>query len=144
MRHLPIPEQGRYLRLVLNGFYNYYAVPDQLPCPQRLLLPRALALASLPAAAQPAAPADVAEDDADRGALAAQPEVAAPLSRLAVRRHDLRWEPSALAAHARICAGGRRAIAVPTATDALCITRPSRSVRRTGEAPRRGFVARPS
>ena len=27
MRHLPIPEQGRSLRLVLNGFYNYYAVP---------------------------------------------------------------------------------------------------------------------
>ena len=27
MRHLPIPEQGRYLRLVVNGFYNYYAVP---------------------------------------------------------------------------------------------------------------------
>jgi hypothetical protein len=27
MRHLPIPEQGRYLRLVLNGFYNYHAVP---------------------------------------------------------------------------------------------------------------------
>lgn len=27
MRHMPIPEQGRYLRLVLNGFYNYYAVP---------------------------------------------------------------------------------------------------------------------
>ena len=26
MRHMPIPEQGRYLRLVLNGFYNYYAV----------------------------------------------------------------------------------------------------------------------
>ena len=21
-RHMPIPEQGRYLRLVLNGFYN--------------------------------------------------------------------------------------------------------------------------
>jgi RNA-directed DNA polymerase len=27
MRHLPIPEQGRYLRLVLNGFYNYSAGP---------------------------------------------------------------------------------------------------------------------
>jgi group II intron reverse transcriptase/maturase len=27
MMHMPIPEQGRYLRLVLNGFYNYYAVP---------------------------------------------------------------------------------------------------------------------
>jgi hypothetical protein len=22
-----IPEQGRYLRLVVNGFYNYFAVP---------------------------------------------------------------------------------------------------------------------
>jgi RNA-directed DNA polymerase len=27
MRHLPIPEQGRYLRLVLNCFWNYYAGP---------------------------------------------------------------------------------------------------------------------
>jgi hypothetical protein len=27
MQYLPIPEQGRYLRLVLNGFYNYHAVP---------------------------------------------------------------------------------------------------------------------
>ena len=67
---------------------------------------RALAPATLPAATQPATQADVAEDDADRGALAAQPEVAAPLSRLAVRRHDPRWEPGALAAHAGICAGG--------------------------------------
>jgi RNA-directed DNA polymerase len=27
MMHQPIPVQGRYLRRVLNGFYNYYAVP---------------------------------------------------------------------------------------------------------------------
>jgi RNA-directed DNA polymerase len=27
MRHLQIPEQSRYLRLVLSGFYNYHAVP---------------------------------------------------------------------------------------------------------------------
>jgi hypothetical protein len=27
MMHSAIPEQGRYLRLVVNGFYNYYAVP---------------------------------------------------------------------------------------------------------------------
>ena len=44
---------------------------DHLPCPQRLLLPRALALAALPAAPRPATQADVAEDDADCGALAA-------------------------------------------------------------------------
>jgi transposase-like protein len=54
---------------------------DQLPCPQRRLL------AALPAAAKPAAQADVAEDEADRGALAARPEATIPLSRLAVRRH---------------------------------------------------------
>ena len=27
-RHLPIPEQGRWLSSVLRGHYNYYAVPD--------------------------------------------------------------------------------------------------------------------
>jgi RNA-directed DNA polymerase len=27
-RHLPIPEQGRWLASVLRGHYNYYAVPD--------------------------------------------------------------------------------------------------------------------
>jgi RNA-directed DNA polymerase len=27
MRHMPIPEQERYLWLVLNGFYNHYAAP---------------------------------------------------------------------------------------------------------------------
>jgi len=26
--HLPIPEQGRWLARVLQGHYNYYAVPD--------------------------------------------------------------------------------------------------------------------
>ena len=26
-RHLPIPEQGRWLASVLRGHYNYYAVP---------------------------------------------------------------------------------------------------------------------
>jgi hypothetical protein len=33
MRHLPIPEQGRYLRLVLNGFYNYYTPFRPTPVP---------------------------------------------------------------------------------------------------------------
>ena len=26
--HLPIPDQGRWLRSVLQGHFNYYAVPD--------------------------------------------------------------------------------------------------------------------
>ncbi len=29
-RHLPIPEQGRWLTSVLRGHYNYYAVPDNI------------------------------------------------------------------------------------------------------------------
>jgi hypothetical protein len=54
---------------------------------------RALAPATLPPAAKPAAQADEAEDDADCAALAAQPEATAPLSRLAVRRHDPSGSP---------------------------------------------------
>ncbi len=27
-RHLPVPDQGRWLRSVLQGHFNYYAVPD--------------------------------------------------------------------------------------------------------------------
>ena len=27
-RHLPIPDQGRWLASALRGHYNYYAVPD--------------------------------------------------------------------------------------------------------------------
>jgi RNA-directed DNA polymerase len=48
MMHLPTPEQGRYLRLVLNGFYNYYAVPTNSRALNAFYLPRALALAALP------------------------------------------------------------------------------------------------
>ena len=29
-RHLPIPEQGRWLASVLRGHYNYYAVPGNI------------------------------------------------------------------------------------------------------------------
>jgi RNA-directed DNA polymerase len=106
MMHLPIPEQGRDLRLVLNGFYNYYAVPTNsralnafyyhvlshwLRCLRRRSQRHRLTWRKMMRIA---------------GALAAQPEATAPLSRLAVRRHDPRWEPGALAAHAGICAGG--------------------------------------
>ncbi len=29
-RHLPIPDQGRWLASVVQGHYNYYAVPDNI------------------------------------------------------------------------------------------------------------------
>jgi RNA-directed DNA polymerase len=108
MMHMPIPEQGRYLRLVLNGFYNYYAVPTNfralnafyyhvlwhwLRCLRRRSQRHRLTWRKMMRY---------------RGA-------SAPLSRLAVRRHDPRWEPGALAAHAGICAGAA-SNPVPTAT----------------------------
>jgi hypothetical protein len=36
-RHLPIPEQGRWLASVLRGHYNYYAVPDNSEALRRFL-----------------------------------------------------------------------------------------------------------
>jgi RNA-directed DNA polymerase len=42
MMHLPIPEQGRYLPLVVNGFYNYYAVPTNFRALNSLLAHHAL------------------------------------------------------------------------------------------------------
>ena len=88
MRHLPIPEQGRYLRLVVNGFYNYYAVPTNFRAPTPSTTMSWL-LAALPSAAQPAAPADVGEDDADRGPLAAEPALRHPFP-TGGSRHDPR------------------------------------------------------
>jgi hypothetical protein len=105
MRHLPIPEQGRYLRLLLNGFYNYYAVPTNfralnafyyhvlshwLRCLRRRSQRHKLTWRKMMRIAE----------------RWLQPEVAAPLSRLAVRRHDPRWEPGAVVPLAGICAGG--------------------------------------
>ena len=67
---------------------------DQLPRPQFLLLAHPALLAARPSPAQPAAPADLPEDDAARGPLVAQPETPASLSRLAVRRYDPRQDPA--------------------------------------------------
>ena len=54
---------------------------------------------------RPTVQVDVAANEADRGALVAEPDNPAPLSRLAVRRHDPRQEPGAVVPLAGICAG---------------------------------------
>ena len=78
MRHLPIPEQGRWLRLVLNGFFAYYAVPTNFRALNSFYWHVMRLLAARPSPAQPAAPADLSEDDAARGPLVAQPELRHP------------------------------------------------------------------
>src|SRR5918995_1620023 len=90
--HLPIPEQGRHVRASAERHLQLLRRSDQLPRLQRLLLAHHAPLAALPEAAQPAAQNDVAEDDAARGALATPARNYGTLSRLAVRRHDPRWE----------------------------------------------------
>ena len=50
MMDRPIPEQGRYLRLVLNGFHNYYAVPTNFRAIDAFYYHVLSHLAALPAA----------------------------------------------------------------------------------------------
>src|SRR5271166_5478685 len=57
-------------------------------------------------APQPAASINVGPNEDDRGPVPANPAHPASVAREAVPRHDPRWEPGALAAHAGICAGG--------------------------------------
>ena len=92
-RHLPIPEQRRDLRLVLNGFYNYYAVPTNsralnafyyhvlshwLRCLRRRSQRHGLTWRKMMRIAERWLPSL---------------KLRHPLSRLAVRRHDPRQSP---------------------------------------------------
>jgi hypothetical protein len=59
-----------------------------------------------PATAKPAAPAELATSDSAREQVAATRENPTSLARKAILRQDPRWEPSAVAPLAGICAGG--------------------------------------
>ena len=106
--HQPIPEQGRWLARVLQGHYNYYAVPDNvealgafrkgiirhwLKTLRRRGQRHRLTWERIGRLARP-----MATSTAD----------SASLARAAIRRHHPRQEPSAVVPHAGICAGGGR------------------------------------
>src|ERR1700758_2575035 len=101
--HLPIPEQGRWLARVLAGHYNYYAVPDNIGALHafREGLIRHW-LRSLRRRSQRSSLAW------ERMVRLADQWLPPPLARAAIRRQNPRQEPSALDAHAGICAGGAR------------------------------------
>jgi hypothetical protein len=86
MMHLPIQDQGAYLKRVVNGFLNYFAVPTNS---------RAIDQA-----------ADLGSHEATDRPLAATRTHPTPASRRAVRVIDPRWEPGAVVPHAGFCAGG--------------------------------------
>jgi len=106
-RHEPVPEQGRWLGSVVRGHMAYYAVPGNIRAVRAF---RTQVTRHWRAALQ---------SRSQRGylnwnrmnRLAARwlppPPHPAPLPRRALPRSHPRQEPSALAAHAGICAGGR-------------------------------------
>ncbi len=117
-RHQPIPEQGRWLASVLSGHTNYC-----LPGNRKALRAfRFFATEHWHRALRRRSQHDrltVATDAAPERAMATVAEDRPPLARSAVRRQNPREEPSELAVHAGICAGGEsnpdRRRPVPTA-----------------------------
>jgi RNA-directed DNA polymerase len=105
-RDRPVPEEGRWLASVLRGHVNYYGVPGQSAGVVRLPLRSSPALADGATASQPAHAADLGADATPAKPMAAVAEDHASLAYRPLRRSDPREEPSALAAHAGICAGG--------------------------------------
>ena len=63
--HQPIPEQGRWLRQVVRGYFNYHAVPTNCACTRRVPAPCHRPLAAHAAASQPKGSDHVGADDAD-------------------------------------------------------------------------------
>ncbi len=106
-RHLPIPEQGRWLASVVRGHLAYYAVPGNIDAVAAFRTQatrhwyRALRRRSQRSRL------DWTRMNPPRDLVAPTRPRDAPLSRREIRRPHPRQEPSALAAHAGICAGGR-------------------------------------
>jgi len=62
--HQPIPQQGRWLKQVVTGYFNYHAVPTNGPTPTAFLFPRHQSLAAHAAAAEPEGLDDLGADQA--------------------------------------------------------------------------------
>ena len=107
--HEPIPEQGQWLASVLHGHFAYYAVPGNTDAVATFRSQVDAALAQGAAAPQPAHTAELGTDGTDRDSMATARPRDASLPGGALRRQNLRQEPSAVVPHAGICAGGRPA-----------------------------------
>ena len=104
--HQPIPEQGRWLKQVVTGFFNYHAVPTNFPALAAFrhhvtdLWRRSLRRRSQKDRMTESWITRLAED------FLPKPRILHPWpeQRFAVKHP--RWEPYALIGHVRICAGG--------------------------------------
>ena len=133
-RHLPIPEQGRWLASVVRGHLAYYAVPGNIDAVRAFRDQADPALARGASAPQPAAPPDLGADEPPRRPMAAACPHRASLSRACASTpgpeagaqcgSSARWD---------LC-GGPPARAVPTAIVGICGSRRLRCPRLPGAA----------
>ena len=98
-RHDPVALTGKWLRSVVQGYFNYHAVPDNLDRLWTFRIAVDLAVANPTAATQPTPRHHLAPNGTTGQSLAARPAHAAPLARSALRRY-----PSELRA---VCANER-------------------------------------
>ena len=118
-RHEPVPEQGRWLGSMVRGHMACYAVPGSIRAVRALPDTGDPALARGSAEPEPARPPELEPDEPPRDAVAPATPHPAPLPGRTLPRSHPRQEPSALAAHAGICAGGRpQGLSLPRSTPA--------------------------
>ena len=106
-RHSPIPEQGRWLRRVVAGWYNYHAVPTNIAALSTFQRSCRKPVAARAPAPKPEGLHDVGERCAgsyDRWL--PLPRILHPWPRIRFAVKHPRWEPNALIGLVRICAGG--------------------------------------
>jgi len=107
MRHEPVPEQGSWLRGVIQGFFNYHAVL----CNRYALDAFRTSLArtwfrSLRRRSQKAQSLDWKRMQGIMNTWLPRPRIQHPYPNQRLCVIYPRWEPSALAVHAGICTGG--------------------------------------
>ncbi len=115
--HQPIPLQGRWLKQVVTGYFNYHAVPTNSGALAAFrahivdLWRRTLRRRSQKDASTWKRIARIADDWLPK------PRILHPWPHQRFVVKHSRWEPYAGIPHVRICAGGRPVTGVPTAID---------------------------
>jgi group II intron reverse transcriptase/maturase len=104
--HVPIPEQGAYLRSVVRGHARYYGVPRNAPSLHAVSPRTDWPVARRVAAAQPDGLRVVVAHGASEYAVAPDSPYLSSVPEPAPGVHDPRQEPDAVVPHVRICAGG--------------------------------------
>src|SRR6516162_2283885 len=103
--HDPIAKTGAWVKQMLKGHLNYFAVSGQPPEPVVVLQQGEAALARVAQAAQPNGTPQLGEVPPVRRPLLSANQNDTPAALSPLRRQNPREEPGALAAHAGICTG---------------------------------------